>query len=32
MLPVLVSDPLLGEAVQTLSLLPAMQLIDWRLG
>lgn len=31
-LPILVSDPLLGESVQTVALLPAMQLIDWRLG
>ena len=31
-LPVLVSDPFLGESVQTLALLPAMQLIDWSLG
>ncbi len=31
-LPVLVSDPFGGESAQTLPLLPAMQLIDWRLG
>jgi hypothetical protein len=31
-LPVLMSDPLLGESVQTLSLLPAIQLVEWSLG
>lgn len=31
-LPVLVSDPFHGESVQTLPLLPAMQLVDWSLG
>lgn len=31
-LPVLLSDPLLGESAQTLPLLPAMPLLDWSLG
>jgi hypothetical protein len=31
-LPVLVSDPFGGESARTLTLLPAMLLIDWRLG
>lgn len=31
-LPVLVSDPWLGHAVQTVPLLPALTLVDWRLG
>lgn len=31
-LPVLVSDPWLGQSVQTVPLLPALTLVDWRLG
>ena len=31
-LPVAVLDPLLGRVTQTLALLPAQVLLDWRLG